>query len=222
MRLIVVHTAEGATTYQSLGNYFANPASKVSSHVGIDDTANTVGEYVARSGSAWTQANYNSVSTAAELCAFAAWSAQTWAAHPTMLANCAAWIAEEAAAYNIPITRLTAAQAQSNGRGVCGHVDLGAGGGNHTDPGPAFPWAQVLSMAAGGGPAPPKPDYGGAVFIAVATTDSANDPNIKKNYQFVVKEAGVATIATPADSSALQAKLGPLVSLTGNQIAAFK
>ena len=29
VRLIVVHTAEGATTYQSLGSFFANPSSGV-------------------------------------------------------------------------------------------------------------------------------------------------------------------------------------------------
>jgi len=36
-RLIVLHTAEGARTIESLGDYFANPATKASSHVGADD-----------------------------------------------------------------------------------------------------------------------------------------------------------------------------------------
>ncbi len=59
MRLIVLHTAEGALTYQSLGSFFANPASGVSSQVGIDSTAGVIGEYVSRSGKAWTQGNAN-------------------------------------------------------------------------------------------------------------------------------------------------------------------
>jgi len=101
---IVLHTAEGATTYQSLGAFFANPASGVSSHVGIDDTPGTVGEYVPRTGKAWTAANANPWAVQAELCAFADWDTATWNTHPNMLANTAAWIAEEAAYFDIPIT----------------------------------------------------------------------------------------------------------------------
>jgi hypothetical protein len=154
VRLIVLHTAEGALTYQSLGAFFANPASGVSSHVGIDDTPGVIGEYVPRSGKAWTQGNANPYSVAAELCAFAAWGPAEWAAHPTMLANTAAWLAEEAAVLGIPLVRLSTAQAQ-DGRsaGVCAHVDLGAAGGGHWDCGPNFPMDAVIAAAAGGPPA---------------------------------------------------------------------
>jgi len=154
VRLIVLHTAEGARTYQSLGSFFASSSSGVSSHVGIDDTPNTVGEYVKRPDKAWTQANYNPMAVAAELCAFAAWDSAEWSRHPNMLATTAAWIQEEAAAFNIPIVRLTPNQAQGGGRGVCQHVDLGAGGGGHTDCGKAFPMDQVLDMAMGWTPSP--------------------------------------------------------------------
>jgi hypothetical protein len=157
---IVLHTAEGATTYQSLGSYFANPASQVSSHVGIDDTPGTIGEYVDRPNKAWTAGNANPWSVQAELCAFAKWSPADWQAHPQMLANTAAWIAEEAAAFGIPIVSLSAADAQNpNARGVCQHNDLGAMGGGHWDCGPGFPIDQVLSMAKGGAsPLPPQPE----------------------------------------------------------------
>jgi len=157
VRLIVLHTAEGATTYQSLGAYFQNPGVQASSHVGIDDTPGTVGEYVPRSGKAWTQANANPYSVAAELCAFAAWTTANWDAHPQMLANTAAWVAEEAAALGIPLVRLTAAQAQGGGRGVCQHADLGAAGGGHWDCGPNFPIDRVIAMAQTGGTPPPTP-----------------------------------------------------------------
>ena len=153
VRLIVIHTAEGSKTYQSLGNYFASSSSGVSSHVGIDDTANTVGEYVKRGNKAWTASNANPVACQAELCAFAAWDSAEWHRHPNMLENCAAWIAEEAAAFGIPITKLNASQAQGSGRGVCQHVDLGSWGGGHTDCGSAFPIDEVIAMA-GGQPAP--------------------------------------------------------------------
>ena len=160
---IVLHTAEGARTYQSLGSWFQNPTANVSSHVGIDDTPNTVGEYVPRSGKAWTQGDANPYCVSAELCGFASWDNAEWNRHPTMLANCAAWIAEEAAAFAIPITKLSPAQAQSpNVPGVCQHIDLAQMGGGHVDCGPAFtapggPYDQILAMAAGGAAPTPKP-----------------------------------------------------------------
>src|SRR5215469_14780527 len=169
VRLIVIHTAEGATTIQSLGAFFANPSSQVSSHTGIDDTPNTVGEYVQRPMKAWTAANANPVAIQTELCAFASWTSAQWNQHPTMLQNCAQWIAEEAAAFNIPITRLTPAQAQSNGRGVCGHVDLGSWGGNHWDPGPNFPMDQVIQMAKGQQPGPAPTKKGTRMFWPTST-----------------------------------------------------
>lgn len=156
VRLIVLHTAEGSKTFQSLGSYFSNPASQVSSHVGIDDTFNTVGEYVDRPNKAWTAANANPVAVQAELCAFAGWSTAEWNNHKTMLENCAKWIGEEAAAFKIPLVRLSAQSAQSNGVGICRHMDLGTWGGNHSDPGNNFPIDQVIQMAGGNvAPIPP-------------------------------------------------------------------
>lgn len=155
-RLLVVHTTEGASTIESLGNWFANPGNQVSSHTGADDKPNTVGEYVKRPQKAWTQGNANPVAVSIELCAWARWSPAEWDAHPNMLANCAAWLAEESAATGIPLVRLNASQAQGSGRGVCGHVDLGSWGGGHTDPGAGFPWGRVLS-GGGGAPSPPAP-----------------------------------------------------------------
>lgn len=155
---IVLHTAEGSTSYTSLGNYFASPSSGVSSHVGIDDTVNTVGEYVTRPGKAWTAANANPWSVQAELCAFAAWDNATWQSHSGMLQNVAQWVAEEAAYFGIPIVGLSNADAQNPAvKGVTQHVNLGSMGGGHTDCGPAFPFAQVLQMASGQKPTPTPP-----------------------------------------------------------------
>jgi hypothetical protein len=157
VRLIVVHTAEGALTYQALGNFFASSSAGVSSHVGIDDTPGVIGEYVARGEKAWTQANANPYSVAVELCAFAAWDGPTWAAHPQMLSNCAQWIAEEADAFGIPLERISESQAAAGAAGVLGHDDLGFAGNDHWDPGPGFPWDQVMDMARGGAPAADSP-----------------------------------------------------------------
>jgi hypothetical protein len=153
VRLIVLHTSEGAQSYQSLGAFFGKSSSQVSSHVGIDDTPATVGEYVGRNNKAWTAANANPVAVQAELCtpsgAADHWTTDVWNSHPMMLANTAAWIAEEAAAFGIPIVKLSPAQAQGSSRGVCQHSDLGSWGGGHHDCGPGFPIDQVLAMATG-------------------------------------------------------------------------
>jgi len=148
VRLIVIHTAEGATTYQSLGNFFKNPSNAVSSQVGIDDTPGTVGEYVKRGNKSWTQAEFNPVATSAELCGFAKWGTDVWKnQHAKMLDNCARWIAEEAKYFGIPITKLSPSAAQGSGKGVCAHSDLGSRGGGHTDPGAGFPWSFVIDKA---------------------------------------------------------------------------
>jgi hypothetical protein len=165
VRLIVLHSAEGATTFESLGSFFANPSSGVSSHVGIDDTPGTIGEYVSREQKAWTAGNANPVAVQAELCcpsgASAGWSLDDWHAHPTMLANTATWIAEEAAAFGIPIVGLSPSDAQGGAAGVCQHADLGSWGGGHYDLGETFPIGEVLAMA-GGQPAPTPPPAGAA------------------------------------------------------------
>jgi hypothetical protein len=161
VRILVLHTAEGARTYQDLGHFFQGNV-QASSHVGADDTHNTVGEYVHPQDKAWTVAAFNPVSENIEMCAFSDWSLDEWHRHPNMLANCAAWIAEEAKRYNIPIEALTPNEAQGGGRGVCQHKDLGIEGGGHHDCGPNFPMQEVLTMARGGSPAPPTPeDYMG-------------------------------------------------------------
>jgi N-acetylmuramoyl-L-alanine amidase len=151
VRLIVLHTAEGARTFQDLGAYFQADVG-VSSQVGIDDTPGTIGEYVRRDKKPWTQASANPYSVSAELCAFAEWGTVEWLSHPAMLENTAQWVAEEAAALGIPLERLTAYDAQHCGAGVCQHVDLGPAGGGHWDCGPSFPMDDVLEMARGGTP----------------------------------------------------------------------
>ena len=159
VRLIVIHTAEGATTIEELGSFFSQRSAEVSSHTGIDSKPGTIGEYVRRGDKAWTGAGANPVAVQTELCAFAKWSRSEWNRHPVMLENCARWIAEEAAHFGIPITRLTPTQAQGTGRGVCQHVDLGSWGGGHWDCGGGFPLDDVLEMARGGGDEMGYPDW---------------------------------------------------------------
>jgi hypothetical protein len=177
VRLIVIHTAEGARTFRELGNFFASPSAQVSSHVGIDDTRGTIGEYVKRPNKAWCQANANPFSVCVELCGFAAWTPAQWEQHPAMLDNCARWIAEESRHYGIPIVKLSAGQAEAGKAGVVGHADLGWAGNDHWDPGGNFPWNKVIRAAQTGGPvygpeAPPAAAVLGALpFITESEAD---------------------------------------------------
>ncbi|HEY2309451.1 MAG TPA: peptidoglycan-binding domain-containing protein [Streptosporangiaceae bacterium] len=172
VRLIVLHTSEGAQDFTSLGSYFQGNV-EASSHVGIDNRSpGLIGEYVKRGNKAWTQANANPVCVAAELCtpagAAAGWSRDYWlSVQTTMLDNAAAWVAEEAAAFGIPLVALSASQAQGSGRGVCQHNDLGSWGGGHYDCGKGFPLDYVLSKAGGGGGGPTPPPGGSAPPLSV-------------------------------------------------------
>lgn len=151
VRIIVLHTAEGARTIEDLGHFFANYNNEVSSHVGADDKRGIIGEYVTRGNAAWTQANYNNDAVALELCGFASWSRDTWMNdHHNMLLNCADWIREEATKFGLPINSLTDSQSQGNGHGVTQHIRLGSGGGGHVDCGSGFPMDYVIDLAKGG------------------------------------------------------------------------
>lgn len=166
-QLLVVHTSEGATTFANLGNFLAQPSSQVSYQVGFDDTSSTqIGEYVKPPGKAWAAMNANDWGEHGCCCtpsgASAGWSRDTWLnAHGTMLAACAAWLAEEGARYGIPMVKVDANGINAGQKGVCGHGDVSAAGagGSHYDPGNNFPWDQVIAMASGGapGPTPPPP-----------------------------------------------------------------
>ena len=156
VRLVIVHTAEGAQDIASLGAWFANPDNGVSSHTGIDDQPGICGEYVRPDWAAWTAGDVNGYAIQTELCGFAAWDRAEWMRHPNMLENCRQWVAEECARFGIPPVK-------SSTFGVCGHVDV-SGPGGHWDPGPAFPWDVILDDA---------PTTGGGA-VEICSTPSGN------------------------------------------------
>jgi len=155
VRLIAIHSAEGARTAADLGIYFSRPSVRASSHVGIDD--NRIEQYVDYSRYSWTLLNGNAISDNAELCGFARWSRDEWFAHQGMLDRAAAWIRERCQARGIPIRKLSPNDIDAGHAGVIGHADWTyskVGDGDHTDPGPNFPWGYVIAKAQGGDPLP--------------------------------------------------------------------
>jgi N-acetyl-anhydromuramyl-L-alanine amidase AmpD len=68
-------------------------------------------------------------------------------------------VAKWARAYNIPMRKLSPTQVGADWQGICGHIDwtLGKHNGNHSDPGPFFPWDYFLSLVTGSPVTPPPP-----------------------------------------------------------------
>jgi peptidoglycan hydrolase-like protein with peptidoglycan-binding domain len=150
VRLVVVHTAEGARTVESLGAFFKDRNRQVSSHVGIDDKR--IETYVDPERQAFTLRSGNAISENAELCGFAAWSREEWLEeHHRMLELTAEWIADRCLERDIPVRKLTPPEVAAGEAGVIGHIDWTKGmhEGTHTDPGPGFPWDVVMAMANG-------------------------------------------------------------------------
>lgn len=156
VRLLVIHTSEGARTVEALGAWFQRPATKASSHAGVDDWR--IETYVPYDQAAWTTRSANSISDNLEVCGWAKWTRAEWLTHDRMLDLTAQWIKERCAARNIPLRKLTAEEVKAGYSGVIGHVDWtrGMNDGTHTDPGPNFPWDVVLTRA-GATPDPGAP-----------------------------------------------------------------
>jgi hypothetical protein len=130
-----------------------------SSQVCIDNNRGTIWEGVNRVNGSWTQCGFNSVAISCEQSGYASWSRDYWLNNRSnQLHNIADWLAEESRITGIPLVDLTSSQAQSGGRGVCYHSDLGSTGCGHADPGANWPFDVVLEWARGGATTPaPKP-----------------------------------------------------------------
>lgn len=170
MRILGIHTAEGARTAASLAAYFYRDDVQASSHVCID--AGSTLQIVSYDRAAWTMRSANPVSENAEMCAFARWTRDQWlgtaavdgCANPrAILSRTSAWIAARCAARGIPIRHLSLQQLAAGEWGVIAHADwtYAMHDGTHTDPGVGFPWDVVIADAAGGILQPPTPPPAG-------------------------------------------------------------
>jgi len=141
------HTQEGNGTADSLARYLDNPASGVSYNT-VGDAAELI-DVVPFDKSPWAALGANG--RADHFCfggSFSAWSRQQWL-DCGMLDNAAAWLADRATVRGLPIAYVGTDGVRNNQPGVIGHVDWtrGAGEGSHTDPGPNFPWDELIARA---------------------------------------------------------------------------
>jgi hypothetical protein len=211
VRLVVLHTAEGSRTVESLGRWFQRrPTEKdpgSSSHTGIDDFR--IETYVPYDRAAWTLRSGNAISDNAELCGFARWSRAEWLAHDRMLTLAAQWVRERCAARNVPIRKLTPAQVAAGVSGVIGHVDWtnGMHDGTHSDPGLNLPWDVVIARARN-----EEDDMPSAEEVAKAVWDQARKNGFGDTVSAwqVISASDSRTAALQAQVKALQADVAAL------------
>lgn len=160
--VVIHHTAgsEGPTSAENGAAYDKRRTDGTSCHAFAD--SNSVPVEVP-DGDRAHAARYhgNEVGLQLELCGTLQTRAQ-WldAVSLATLRNGAAWTAEKCKAYGLPVRRLTVAETRAayygaqgaRPKGIVGHVDCTKAypedGGDHTDPGPAFPWDVFLAMVA--------------------------------------------------------------------------
>ena len=149
---IVVHTTESADIPDSrrdldgLYNWFNNPTSQASSHLGIDGDGNTY-QFVLTNRKAWTVLSLNPVTFNIEFVARAGQKAEEW--EDEQIRQGARWAAYVALKAGLPArkgaVRLINGQGVITRKGVLRHSDITkAGIGTHTDPGSTFPMKKFL------------------------------------------------------------------------------
>lgn len=150
--LIVLHDTEGANMpdsiedLASLGDFFGSLSTQASSHVATDGDGNSA-RFVSDRAKAWHCAGYNSASLGIEQLGFASQSRVTWLKNWRQLRETARWIAFWSHRYGIPIRKGAVANGVVVRGGVLRHMDLGAIGGGHVDPGANYPFNRVLWLA---------------------------------------------------------------------------
>lgn len=154
VQLLVIHDTEGSegtTSAEDGASYDQRRTDGTSTHFFCD--ADTVVQCVRTNDvahAARTQGNKRGIQY--ELCGKAGQGAAGWAdsASDGTLRQAAKQVARDARKWGIPIRRLTPSQVAAGEKGICGHVDVTYAfpqdNGDHTDPGPTFPWSKFLGM----------------------------------------------------------------------------
>jgi N-acetyl-anhydromuramyl-L-alanine amidase AmpD len=154
IQAIAVHSTESADIpgwddLDSIYNWFNNPASQASSHIGIDGEGHTE-LWVPPSMKAWTILSLNPVTFNIEFIGRAAQSSKAW--EEDQYKEGAKWAAYIGLEHNIPMQRGVVKNVNGfpviTKRGIITHKQLtDAGFGTHQDPGPQFPMGQFIEAS---------------------------------------------------------------------------
>lgn len=160
-RWIVIHDMEypkreGAAEW--CARYFAGPnAPKKSAHYCIDPTE--IVQSVRENNGAWHTQGFingleiNRFSIGIEHAGYASQNHSQWLdpSGTRELEQSARLVSQIAKRWNIPIRRLSVDEIQRGESGIAGHIDFNraSGTGDHTDPGPGFPWDWYINRVRG-------------------------------------------------------------------------
>lgn len=149
--LVVLHTTEGydrigISDLRGLGDYFNQPQTAASSHVGVDGEGHSA-QYVPDSQKAWTQGWFNRSALSIEQIGFSAFRRAFWLGRNPQLRKTAKYIAYWSRKHDIPIRKGRVGGQSITRSGVIRHSELGTLGGNHGDPGRGYPMHRVLVLA---------------------------------------------------------------------------
>lgn len=147
--LVIHHTAgtERNTSAEDGAAYDQRRLDGTSTHYFVDPDSVVQCVYT------WDRANAcyrygNRLGIQYELCGTLQTRAQ-WldAASDAILTNAARQAARDCAKYNLPARKIGPVEMKAGARGICGHADvtLAYQLGDHTDPGPGFPWDVFLA-----------------------------------------------------------------------------
>jgi len=156
LRLIVLHSTEGSTA-QGAAGWFANPASKGSTQIVVDNDHcyRTLPDDVVPYGSPGGRTNEDGLHI--EFAGFAKWTRAEWMLREAELLKGAAIVKHWCEKYGIPLVFLTAEDLKRDGlkaRGITTHVAITDAfkAGSHTDPGKGFPLDWFMSAIGGKAP----------------------------------------------------------------------
>lgn len=161
LRLIVIHTMESPETDDTAENvaaWFAGPTAPLASaHACVDN--NSVVLCLPPTATAWAAPGANSDGYQIEQAGRAAQGIAGWndSYSQSMLRLSAAHARQIAQVAGIPLRHLTDAELAAGQAGFVGHDQVSRvyKKSDHTDPGPAFPWAQYMALVSGNAPQAP-------------------------------------------------------------------
>lgn len=154
VQVIVIHDTEGTEGINSAENgasYDQRRTDGTSTHY-FHDQDSTVQCVRTEDVAHAARANGNRIGIQHELCGRASQGAAGWAdeASQGTIRNAAAQTARDCLKWGIPPRKLTPAQVRAGAKGICGHGDITRAfpedSGDHTDPGPTFPWDQFINL----------------------------------------------------------------------------
>lgn len=145
IKIVVLHSTEGDTA-RAAAEWFANPQSAGSAHIVVDDKEcyRTVPNDV----TPWAAPGANTIGFHIEQAGYAHWTREEWLKHDKTLRRSAYKAAYHCKLFGIPIVRIGAPELKAGKKGITSHAECTkAFGGDHTDPGPNYPWDIFLKYA---------------------------------------------------------------------------